>query len=75
MPLKRILDESGSFDPKAVAILLEAFDGIVVELALQAPGERVRAAKHIIRVALGQKDLDVAVLRNRTVVLMRNELI
>jgi hypothetical protein len=73
MPLKRILDESGSFDPKAVAILLEAFDGVVAELALRIPAERVRAAKLIIRVALGQKDLDVEVLRNRTVVLMRNE--
>jgi hypothetical protein len=63
MPLKRILHESGSFDPKAVAILLQAFDGVVAELALRAPAERLRAAKLIVRVPLGQKNLDVEVLR------------
>jgi hypothetical protein len=72
-PLKRILDESGSFDPKAFAILLEALDGVVAELELRAPAERVRAAKLIIRIALGQKDLDVVVLHDRTVVPIRNE--
>jgi hypothetical protein len=42
-----------NFDPKAVAVLTEAFDGVVAELALQAPAERARAAKLIIRLALG----------------------
>jgi chaperonin GroEL (HSP60 family) len=73
MPLKRILDERGSFDPKAVAILLKAFEGVVAELALWAPAVRAKAANLIIRVALGQKDLDVAGVRNRTIVLMRNQ--
>jgi hypothetical protein len=40
---------------------------VVAELALQAPAERARAAKLIIRLALGQADLDAAVLRDRTV--------
>jgi hypothetical protein len=62
---KRILNESRSFDPKAIAILLEAFDGVVAELSLRAPAENVRAAKLIIRVALGQEDLDVELLCSR----------
>ena len=32
MPLKRMLEEGRSFGPKAVALLLEAFDGIVPSL-------------------------------------------
>ena len=32
MPLKRLLDESRAYNPKAVAILLEAFDALVAEL-------------------------------------------
>jgi hypothetical protein len=32
MPLKRLLNESGSFDPKAIAIMLEAYDGVVADL-------------------------------------------
>jgi len=44
---------------------LEAFDGVVAELSLRAPAENVRAAKLIIRVALGQEDLDVELLCSR----------
>ena len=35
MPLKRMLDDNRAFDPKAVALLLEAFDDIVAELGLR----------------------------------------
>jgi len=73
MPLKRSLDERGTFDPKAVAILLEAFDGVVTELALREPAERERAAKLIIRLALGQANLGAAKLRDGTVAFMRKE--
>jgi hypothetical protein len=41
MPLKRLLNESGSFDPNA--ILLKAYDGVVNELGLGAPPEKGRA--------------------------------
>jgi hypothetical protein len=73
MPLKRMLDDNRNFDPKAVAILLEAFDGVVTELGLRAPLEKERAAQLIIRLALGQPDLDAAALRDGTAALMRNE--
>jgi hypothetical protein len=73
MPLKRMLGDNRNFDPKAVAILLEAFDGVVAELALRAPAERDRAAKLIIRLALGQTHLNAAKLRDGTLALMRNE--
>ena len=39
MPLKRMLEEGRSFGPKAVALLLEAFDGIVAELDLRSDRE------------------------------------
>jgi hypothetical protein len=64
MPLKRMLDQSGSFDPKAVAILLEAYNAVVTELGLWETPERERAAKLIIRLAQGQTDLDAAKLRD-----------
>ena len=32
MPMKRVLEEGGTFDPKAVAIRLEALNGIVASL-------------------------------------------
>jgi hypothetical protein len=34
MPLKLTLTKSGIFDPHAVTILLEAFDGVVAEFGL-----------------------------------------
>lgn len=45
MPLKRMLEEGRSFDPKPVALLLEAFDDIVAELDLRTAADRERAQK------------------------------
>ena len=71
MPLKRLLDESRAFGPKAVAILLEAFDAVVAELDLRTNAEKERAAKIIIRLALGQKDLDAVGLRDSAIIAVR----
>ena len=49
MPLKRMLEEGRSFGPKAVALLLEAFDGIVAELDLRSAADREKAAKIVMR--------------------------
>ena len=38
MPLRRMLEERRSFDPKAVALLLEAFNDIVADLDLRSDG-------------------------------------
>jgi hypothetical protein len=73
MPLKRRLDESRAFGPKAVAILLEAFDAVVAELDLRTNADKERAAKIIIRLALSQKDLDIAKLRESAIIAMRKE--
>jgi hypothetical protein len=73
MPLKRLLDESRAFDPKAVAVLLEAFDAVVAQLDLRTNSDRERAAKIIIRLAIGQKDLDAAKLRDRAIIAVRKE--
>ena len=62
MPMLRLL-EGRSFDPRSVAILVEAFNGVVTELGLQAPPARERAAKIVIRLAHNQTDLDTAKLR------------
>ncbi len=73
MSLKRMLDESGSFDPKAVAIMLEAYEGVVADLRLQAADEREKAARLVMQLARGQADLDTASLRNGVTDLIRNE--
>ncbi len=73
MPLKRLLIESRAFGPKATAVLLEAFDAVVAELDLRAHADKERAAKIIIRLALGQKDLDVARLRDSAAIAMKKE--
>ena len=73
MPLKRMLDKSRNFDPKAVAILLEAFGAVVSEFDLRTVTARERAAKLIIRLALGQTDLDAEKLRDSALTLMRNK--
>lgn len=67
MPMLRLL-EGESFDSRSVAILVEAFKGVVSELGLQAPAERERAAQVVIRLAHGQTDLDTAKLRAAAVV-------
>jgi hypothetical protein len=74
MPLKRLLVESRAFGPKATAVLLEAFDAVVAELDLRTHADKERAAKIIIiRLVLGQKDLDVARLRDSAAIAMRKE--
>ena len=73
MPLKRLLDEGRYFDPKVEAVVLEIFDGVVVRLDLRTLAEREQAAKIIIRLALGQHNLDAAKLRDSVVAAMRKE--
>jgi len=73
MPLKRMLADNRNFDPKAIAILLEAFDEVVATLDLRTVAERERAAKIIVRFAIGQMDFDAAKLRGGAVDLMRSK--
>jgi len=73
MPRKRMLNQSRSFDPKAVAILLEAYNGLVSELGLRATVEKERAAKLVIELAQDQSELDAVKLRDRVAALMLNE--
>jgi hypothetical protein len=73
MPLKRLLDESGSFDPKAIAIMLEAYGGVVADLRLQEAGEREKAARLVMQLARGRADLDAASLRSGVTDLIRDE--
>jgi hypothetical protein len=40
MPLKRMLDDNRTFGLKAVAVLQEAFNGVVAELGLRTRAER-----------------------------------
>jgi hypothetical protein len=71
MPLKRMLEEARSFDPKATAPLMEAFDTLVAELDLRADDDREKAARIVIRLAHGQATLEAAKLRDEGVRLMR----
>ena len=71
MPMKIMLD-SGTFDPKAVAVLLKAFDGVVADLELRTDAEREKAAKIIVWLATGQEDIEAAKLRAGAVASMRN---
>ena len=73
MPLKHMLGESGSFDPRAVAIMLEAYDGVVADLGLQATDEKEKAARLVMRFARSRADLDTASLRASVTDLIRNE--
>jgi hypothetical protein len=68
-----MLDDNRTFGPKAVAVLLEAFDGVVTEFELRTRADREKAAKIVIRLALGQNNLDAAKLRDRAVATVRNE--
>ena len=45
MPLKRMLNDSRAFEPKAVALLLETFDEIVADLDLRIDADRGRPQK------------------------------
>ena len=73
MPLKRLLDESGSFDPKAIAIMVEAYDGVVADLGLRATDEREKAARLVVQLARSRVELDTASLRSGVTDLIRNE--
>jgi hypothetical protein len=73
MPLKRLLDESRAFGPKDVAILLEAFDAAVAELDLRTNANKERAAKIVIRLALGQRRLDATTMRDQAIIAVRKE--
>ena len=73
LPLKRMLADNRSFDPKAVALLLEAFDEVVADLDLRTDADREKAAKIVMRLALGQAELDGAKIRAEVIRLMRRE--
>ena len=73
MPLKRMLNDSRAFEPKAVALLLETFDEIVADLDLRIDADREKAAKIVMRLAHGQRKLDAAKIRAEVVRLMRKE--
>jgi hypothetical protein len=48
MPMKRVLEEGGTFDPKAVAIRLEALNGIVAKLDWRQSPTGRRLQKFVI---------------------------
>ena len=73
MPIRRMLNEGRTFDPKAIVVLIEAFDGVVAELDLRALGEKERAARIVIGFAAGQTNLDAAKLRAGAVAMMRSQ--
>jgi hypothetical protein len=73
LPLKRMLGDNRSFEPKAVALLLEAFDEIVADLDLRIDADRKKAAKIVMRFAHGQTELDAAKIRAEVIRLMREE--
>ena len=68
-----MLADNRSFDPKAVALLLEAFDEIVADLDLRTDADREKAAKIVMRLAHGQTEIDPGKIRAEVVRLMRKE--
>jgi hypothetical protein len=68
-----MLGDNRSFDPKAVALLLEAFDEIVADLDLRIEADREKAAKIVMRLAHGQTEIDAAKIRAEVIRLMRRE--
>jgi hypothetical protein len=73
MPLKRMLNDDRTFDPKADALLLETFDDVVAALDLRTGADRAKAAKIVMRLARGQTELDAAKIRAEVLRLMRKE--
>ena len=73
MPLERMLNDNRTFEPKAVALLLEAFDEIVAALDLRAAADREKAAKIVMRLAHGQAEPDPAKIRAEAIRLMRKD--
>jgi hypothetical protein len=62
MPIRRLLDDR-NFEPQSVAVLVEAFNGVVSELGLQETSERERAARTVIRLAQVHPGFDTPKLR------------
>ena len=73
MPLRRMM-EGRNFEPKAAAVLVEAFNEIIDELDLRTISDRERAARIVIELAASKPTLDVAKLRDEAGDLIRNEL-
>ena len=63
MPLRRMM-EGRNFEPKAAAVLVEAFNEIIDELDLRTRSDRERAARIVIELAASKPTLDVAKLRD-----------
>jgi len=72
VPLRRML-EGGVFDPKSIVLLLEVFDEIVAKLDLRTGADRRKAAKIVMRLALGQSTLDATKIRDEAVRLLRKK--
>ena len=72
MPIRRML-EGGTFEPKAAALLIEAFNAVVAELDLRAGADKERAAKIIIRLAHAQRSLNAAKIRDQAIIEVRKE--
>ena len=70
MPIKRML-EGRNFDPKAAAVLVEAFNGVVADLDLQTAADREMAAEIVIELAADRTLVDAAELRDDAIGLMR----
>jgi hypothetical protein len=52
---------------------LEAYDSLIADLGLQAPADKEKAAGIILRLALGQTDLDAVKLGEGAASSMLNE--
>jgi hypothetical protein len=63
----------GAFEPKAAAILVEAFNAVVAELDLRTNAEKERAAKIVIRLAHGQQTFGAAKIRDQAIIAVRKE--
>jgi hypothetical protein len=72
MPLKRILDEDGTFGRSATEILMEAYNRVVTDFGLTEPEERASAAKMIIEIAR-ETGLDVDRLRARVAEILKKK--
>jgi hypothetical protein len=72
MPIERLL-EGRNFDPNSIKVLVEAFNGVAVDLDLRTLADRERAARIIIDLARAQTTLDAGELRDDAVRLMQKE--
>ena len=67
--------EGRNFDPKAAAILVDAFKSVVADLRLRSVADRERAAKVVIQLAARRTDLDAATLRDEAAAMMQKEIV